>query len=71
MSVSPVVLVMILCLAWPGQADDTESEEIEESHLLLHPSLTSSNFLDSNTIRKAKKTNFKALKEALLRSIYG
>ena len=41
-------------------------EEPPKSPLLLHPSLTSKTYLNSKLLRKAKKTNFQALKEALL-----
>ena len=65
MQVWPIILLVALA----DLSGHVQAAEESEAKLLLHPSLTgSSPFLTSTLARKAKKTNFKALKEALLQS---
>ena len=63
-------IILAVALADLVDVDHVQAaNESEAGKVLLHPSLTgSSPFLTSKLARKAKKTNFKALKEALLQS---
>ena len=71
---SRLKVVWTLVMGFIAVKGSSPASEPQKKPLLLHPSLTSETYLTSSTpqvlgthlLRKAKKTNFQALKEALL-----